>query len=367
MDSRAPARIYADDQRLIEVSPDCWRLLSANGDGEGHLLAETTDGPSLQYPAAFGSRQRLPENMLAATDIERVVLGWSASDETWHLGLILAPPLAETRGSRWCGLARWNDPAAEARRSEASEASRALALALAKPLAIVPPRPAGAASIEAPAAPPPPLPALPYALDDWTLTAPAENQLQFTLKPAWARGQIIRAVLYLLWALGFLVMSVTSLTSGIRLPDPIILPYLGLASALLLTILGIRSLVVMLRQPRVITVDGVSQTISGANWQVSADQLEAVYASQAVKLKTRGTPVEHIRYGELNLLRKDGSFKPVLTRLRFDIKQSPSAPPPDDGSMARLSEYNARTSLQAAAVQVGRLFGLTVWDDRRSE
>lgn len=367
MDSRAPARIYADDQRLIEVSPDCWRLLVANGDGEGHLLAETTDAPSLQYPAAFGSRQRLPENTLTATDIERVVLGWSASDETWHLGLILAPPLAETRGSRWCGLARWNDPATDTHRSEASEASRALALALAKPLAIVPPRPAGAAAVETPTAPPPPLPALPYTLDDWTLTAPAENRLQFTLKPTWARGQLTRAVLYLLWALGFLVMSVSSLTSGIRLPDPAALPYLGFASALLLTLLGIRTLVLMRRQPRVITVDGFTQSVSGADWRVSADELAAVYASQAVKLKTRGTPVEQIRYGEINLLRKDGSFQPVIARLRFDIKQSPSAPPPDDGSMARLSEYNARTPVQAAAVQIGRLLGLTVWDDRRSE
>lgn len=367
METRVSARIYADAQRLIEVSPDSWRLISTNGDGEGHLLAETAAGSSLCYPEDFATRQRLPAHALAAGDIERVVLGWSATDETWHLGLILNAPLAETRGNRWCGLARWKDPAADARRGEASEAGRALAIALEKPLAIVPPRPAAAPLAETPAEPAPPLPALPYALDNWTLTAPADSRLQFTLKPSWARGQVIRAGLYLAWALGFLVMSVTSLTSGIRLPDPHFLPILGFASTLLLTLLALRILVLMRRQPRVIELDSAAQTIGCANWQLAAEQIEAVYASQTVKLKTRGTAVEQIRYGELNLLRKDGSFQPVLVKLRFDIKQSPSVPAPDDGSMARLSEYNARTPLQAAAVQAGRALGVPVWDDRRNE
>lgn len=367
METRASARIYADDQRLVEVSADGWRLLSANGSGENHVLAETANASSLSYPEPFGTRQRLPANALAAADIERVVLGWSAADETWHLGLILAPPLAESRGSRWCGLARWKDPAADARRSEASEASRALALALAKPLAIVPPRVHEAPAAETPAEPPPPLPALPYALDDWALTEPAQNQLQFALKPSWARGQVVRAVLYLLWALAFLVMSVTSLTSGIRLPDPHVLPYLGFASAALLAFLALRVLILMRRQPRAIDLDGYAQTMRCANWQLTASEIEAVYASQVVKVKTRGTASEQIRYGELNLLRKDGAFQPVLAKLRFDIKQTPSAPPPEDGSMARLSEYNARTPLQAAAVRMGRLLGVPAWDDRRSE
>ncbi|MFN8378927.1 MAG: hypothetical protein U0452_09670 [Anaerolineae bacterium] len=367
METPATARIYADDQRLIEVSPDGWRLISANGNGEGQVLAETANGYSLSYPETFGTRQRLPADALASSDIERVVLGWSASDETWHLGLILTPPLAETRGSRWCGLARWKDPAADSHRGEASEAGRALAIALAKPLAIVPPSPDEARAAETPVEPPPPLPTLPYALDEWSLTAPSENQLQFVLRPSWARGQLIRVVLYLLWALGFLVMSVTSLTSGIRLPDPHILPILGFASAALLIVLAIRLLVLMRRQARTIDVDGSTQMIHCKNWQVTADQIDAVYASQVVKLKTRGTPVEQIRYGELNLLRKDGSFQPVLVKLRFDIKQSPSAPLPGDGSMPGLSEYNARTPLQATAVRMGRMLGVPVWDDRRSD
>jgi hypothetical protein len=37
---RASARIFANDHRLIEVSPDGWRLLSVNGSGEGEILAE---------------------------------------------------------------------------------------------------------------------------------------------------------------------------------------------------------------------------------------------------------------------------------------------------------------------------------------
>ena len=354
MENQASIRIFADDHRLIELGANSWRLLSANGNGQSEPLAETTDAPSLRCAPAFGTRQRLPGDELTATDIERVVLGWSASDETWHLGLILVPTVADARGSRWCGLARWKDPASEAHRAEAAEAGRALATVLAKPLAIVPPHPGEAHAATDTERAPAVLPALPYTLDDWVLTAPTATQLHFQLHANWARNRQIRGIFYLVWAALFLIMAVTSLTSGIRLPDPQVLPVLGFASGILLIVLGIRTFLQVRRQTRAIDVD-------------AADQIDSVYASQVVKLKTRGTPVEQIRYGELNLLLRDGQFRPVITRLRFDIKQSPSAPAPTDGTLARLTEANARTPLQAAAVRMGLLLGVPAWDDRRSD
>lgn len=366
---RASARIFANDHRLIEVSPDGWRLLSVNGSGEGEILAEAAPGAPLSYPAAFGNRLHLPEVELTPAEIERVVLGWSATDQTWHLGLILNPTLAAARGSRWCGLARWADPTAEAHRGEATEAGRALAITLARPLAIVPPRvgeaqPAG----DVPASPPPPLPALPYVLDDWTLSATSENQLRFTLRPSWARTRTIRAILYGLWALCFLVLSITSITSGIMLPTPEFLPFLGFACTIWLVFLALRTLVIMRSQPRWVELDGTAQVVRGPNWQLPADQIESVYATQAVKLRKRGTPTEQVRYGEINLLLRDGTFKPVVAGLHFDLKLPMQAGEPlTDGGMLRLSEYTVRTTLQAAAVRISRLLGAPAWDDRRTD
>lgn len=367
MENHAPARILATDQRLIEISPDGWRLLSANGGAESTVLAEAAPGANLQYRATFGSRLRLPEHGLAATDIERVVLGWSAPDETWHLGLILNPALAEARGSRWCGLARWSDPTAEAHRCDATEAGRALALTLARPLAIVPPRvgearPAAGAASE----PPPPLPALPYTLDDWAVSAASETQLRFELRPGWVRGRVIRAILYLVWALGFAVLSVTSLTVGIMLPTPEFLPWLGIACTIWLVFMALRTLLLIRRQQRRVEIDGLAQTVRGADWQIPAGQVNAVFATQAVKLKTRGKATEQVRYGEINLLLNDGAFQPVVAQLHFDLKLPLQAGElPADGAMLRLTEYTVRTTLQAAALRVARLLNVPAWDDRR--
>ncbi len=369
MANRASARIFANDHRLIEVSPNGWRLLSVNGNGEGDVLAETAVGAPLRYPAAFASRLHLPDTELAPTEIERVVLGWSPSDQTWHLGLILNPALAETRGSRWCALARWNDPSADVHRGEAAEAGRALAMALARPLAIVPPRPGEAQpAADAPTAPPPPLPALPYELDDWTLSATGENQLRFALRPSWARTRTIRATLYALWALLFLILSITSFTSGIKPPQPDFLPWLGLACAVWLVFLTLRTLVQVRQQPRWVEIDGYAQVVRGPDWQIPADQIDSIFASQVIKLKKRGTPSERVRYGEINLLLGDGGFQPVVTQLHFDLKLPMQAGElPADGSMLRLTEYTVRTTLQAATVRIARLLGVPAWNDRRAE
>ncbi len=364
---RASARIFANDHRVIEVSPNGWRLLSANGSGE-EVLAEAAPGAALRYPAEFGARLRLPESALQPGAIERVVLGWSASDETWHLGLILVPALAESRGSRWCGLARWHDPVAETHRGEAAEAGRALALTLARPLAIVPPRPGETkAQSEAITTPPPPLPPLPYTLDEWTLSAPSENSLRFSLDPAWGRGRALRAAAYVIMAVAFLILSVAGVTSGIMLPQPEALTWLGLASAAWLLILAIRTLVLARRQVRWIEIDGYEQVVRSNRWRLPVEQIDSVFASQVVKVQKRGTPADHVRFGELHLRQRDGRFQPVLTRLRFDLTVPPAPPAPEDGSLARLTELTAQTPLQAAAVRIARLIGVLAWDDRREE
>ncbi|MGV2436204.1 MAG UNVERIFIED_CONTAM: hypothetical protein LVT10_16085 [Anaerolineae bacterium] len=61
-------------------------------------------GQSLRSTESFALDTRfLPKNgELQTRYIERVVLGWSAEDEKWHLGLMFAEKLAQARGSRWC-------------------------------------------------------------------------------------------------------------------------------------------------------------------------------------------------------------------------------------------------------------------------
>src|SRR5688500_11827954 len=97
--------ISAADNHSIHSSLARWRLLH----NEKPLAEASPRG--FRYGGRFGSSRRLSETgVLEASDILQVVLGWQQTDEYWHLGLILAPRIADERGSRWCELVAWPDP-----------------------------------------------------------------------------------------------------------------------------------------------------------------------------------------------------------------------------------------------------------------
>lgn len=293
------ARISAANNLTIEYDEQYWRLLT-NGAGIDHVLVEAATGKPLSYMPTFGSRRKLPTTGKLPTQyIDRVVLGWSAKDEAWHLGLMLQPELAEARGSRWCEIAHWYDPQHNTYDDLATQAGERLAEALMRPFNFIPPRvnstPAQVASPPAtapspspepvsPYAPPPSnpptaaaepyappypapypaeqpgevtrpkplehdlpvqqptrpvdLPPLPLSFDVWVLDRPdGATYLEFKRVGSWARARVWRIFWYTLWAVVYIVLSIATLRAPIAPPRPEWLPYLGLASAGVLVLL----------------------------------------------------------------------------------------------------------------------------------
>ena len=98
-------QISAADNHIIHTSHARWRVIHND-----RPLAEATP-QGLRYGSRFAATRRLATNgVLDREYIAQVVLGWQHTDEAWHLGLILAPALANERGSRWVELVYWPDP-----------------------------------------------------------------------------------------------------------------------------------------------------------------------------------------------------------------------------------------------------------------
>ena len=63
------------------------------------MRCRANTGQPIKYLPVFAHKRRLPDTgRLPLDSIQRVVLGWSHEDESWHLGLLLGPELAEARG-----------------------------------------------------------------------------------------------------------------------------------------------------------------------------------------------------------------------------------------------------------------------------
>ncbi len=393
-------RIAAANNLIIEYEQDHWRLLQGSGTSD-RILVETTPDAALRYPSSFGVIRRLPENgTLDAAGIERVVLGWSSKDQTWHLGLMLQSSLAEARGSRWCGLAVW--PAPNGHGAElhdaVTQAGEQLANQIQRPFLLVPPkvepvstngitaplpihRPPIAEPAYQPAArpvetlPPPALPELPYQLDDWRLDRAADGRLIFTM-PGLMRRRMLKSLWYLLWAVVFAILSITSLMSAIAPPQPTFLPYAGIAGAVFL--LGL-SVVTFLNARKKITrveIDGATGTISGfktggSAWQYQRDDISDIYASQVMNKVNRRQHHRTTRYGELNLRLHSGEFVPVIFGINLETKIEVEFS--DDAELDRLNEaeiapltiYNTKTKLQAAALRLAETLNINAVNDRR--
>jgi len=387
-------RISAASNLIIEVEPERWRLLT-NGGGSENILIDAAPGGPLRYDANFGSRRHLPENgTLPREDIQRVVLGWSDKDNAWHLGLVLKGDLVDQRGSRWCGLAHWNDPLANQYQGVAAQAGQALADQVKLPFTLIPP-PAGSlqsavtssvgadgamtyatpariatATLE-PVAPPIPQPNLPLVFDLWTLRPIAQGQLELALASSWVRSKLMRVLWNIVWLAVFILLTATTLTSGIALPRPEILVYFGFASITLLVLLIFYNL-----YEAISAVNHIVFEAEGVRWMrgkrtrhaIPVDQIAAVYVSQVVtKAGKRGKSAERrvVQYGEINLLLKDGKFKSVLVQRQPDDAIPVTDDPINEEVVASLTEYNARTRLQSAGLVIAQTLHLPAEYDKR--
>lgn len=364
-------RISAAGNLTIEVDVDRWRLMVNGGTPERVLLEASANQP-LQYIELFGSKRQLPaDGTLPIHTIQRVVLGWSHEDESWHLGLLLGPEIAQQRGSRWCELARWPDPDTTVFGELAARAGRGLARTIACPFNLIEP----AVKEAAPPPPPKPLRELPLYFDQWTLNR--QSALQFVRSPRWARSRVLRIVWYAVLVAVYIILSVMTLRGIIALPKPEFLPYLGLAVAVLLVGLIGYSLYQLLTSPNRVIVDGADGTIRGLRgeverWGFNKGDVQAVYVSEVVNRRGRkkrvGDTVRDTRmvyHGELNLYLQDGRFHTIMEQAQpIEDEQSPVEAEIEDVVLP-LSSNHAYTDLQMAGLYVAQALGVECKYDRR--
>jgi len=386
-------RISAASNLIIEVQPQSWRLL-VNGNENERVLVEAVPGEPLRYGATFGSRRHLPDSgILPREDIQSVVLGWSEKDDAWHLGLVLKGALVDARGSRWCGLAHWHDPLANQYLNAATQAGQTLAHQVNCPFTVIPPHgsetPASNGSVaplEAaddatptripvttmePAPEPIPQPELPLHFDLWTFRQVDPTHQMLELSPAWGRSKLIRVAWNIIWLGVFIILVVTTLISGIALPRPEFLVYLGFASIIVLFFVIIYNLF-----DTATHVNRIVFERAGVRWlrgkrvrkAIPVDQIQEVYVSHVVsKITKRGKGSERrtVHYGELNLLLKNGKFQPVLVEHQTDDLIPVTDDPLNEESVVSLTVYNARTRLQSAALMISNILNVTAEYDKR--
>lgn len=370
-------QISAAENHIIHIRENAWRLSA----GERPLAQATPEG--LQYVMRFGTTRRLPPaRLLRREDMQQVVLGWQQRDEAWHLGVVLSSQLAATRGSRWCELAYWPDPDRDVFDQIAQQAGQKLADTLQLPFVLIPQR------RPAPAPPPPPLPSLPLQASHWTLerfdatqypNIPGDDRsLIFVRSRRWQTLRLSRIGWHTLWAIVYAVLSIATLTSdlalpnaGTLLPDPHLLPYLGLIISAGLVVSVIYNLYRMLTVPGHLLLDVDNRTLSawrgGQRWQVTADEVQSVYVSEVVKRKSDDPVSEH---GEINLHRGDGDFVFVLKQGEPEPNKNAreSDHPPDRSSDAvlPLTRETVETDLQAMALYLAEALGnVPAWYDMR--
>ena len=367
-------RIAAADNLAINPDLDRWQLVEYDEDGVGQVVVEAAPGQPLHCTETFAATHHLPRSgSLPLELVQQIVLGWSADDESWHLGLLLAHDLADVRGSRWCALARWPDHDTTVFADMAKEAGRSLAHTIHKPFNVVPPR---GPVVRQP--PPEPLPALPVEVPGWQLNHLDENRLQFKRTGRWVRARVMRLVWYVFWIGVYLVLSIATLradlalpNAGTMLPNPELLPYLGLAAAVVLTGLVLVILRDLLIRPNRIVIDGQKRRVlimrgKRSRQIIHTSDIQAVYASHVINRRRKRRKIYH---SELNLLLASGKFRRLLQDASEE-EVSDSADPAPNGDpgedLHSLTGGTARTTLQVMALHTARTLGdLPCWYDQR--
>src|SRR5262249_15706635 len=245
--------IAAANNLTIRAEQNDWALFNGRADDPMPIVEASPDG--LTYRPAFGTARRLsPDGRLPAEQIAMVVVGWAVEDSSWHLGLMVAPELAQSRGGRWCGLARWEN----ADGPSAAQAGETLAGTLNKPFRLVPPPDTAQASLAPavpaaapapyvpaePAAPPlppielPPVPLMPLPITagEWTLEGNQDGLVSGRSK-SWRNKTLLNAGFFGVLTLIFGALSLGARLSPFAPVQPDWLPLVGIGLTLLMIFL----------------------------------------------------------------------------------------------------------------------------------
>ncbi len=364
--------VPAAENLFVELAPEAWRLLHSDLRGSHELLCAGPDA-MLRYSEAFAWSRHLPASgALAIGHIERIVLGWSESDQAWHLGLLLTPQLAALRDSRWCELVSWPDPDQSDFLELAERAGQTLAALTGRPFQLIAPQapvPQVREPIfeEAPSPPERPLPHLPLAFSDtWSLEIGTTGMLQLVRDPKAARAMTRRILWYTLWAAVYVFLIVASHFSGIAMPGPAFLPLLAAFSALVLVLLIARNLVLRRNAPDLFIFDNYQRQIRARRgaavlWIRRMEQIQSIYVSELQRKRRRRG--DGLQYAELNLHLSSNQFQHLLQSAQ------PHSIAGAEGDAAQgvsvLESHSYSTNTQAVALHIAQALDLPVWLDRR--
>jgi hypothetical protein len=366
-------RISAAENLIIKMRPNHWRLLvGGETRGNEHVLVEAVNGQPLRYAAEFATSRRMPKNgELPVEYISQVVLGWSQDDESWHLGLVLAPDLAEARKSRWCALAHWPDPDGNVFIDMAQQAGTSLANALGRPFHLVPMR-----RRPEPAPPPePPLPELPLTVGTWKLERRTPAHLQLLRSSRWSVSRLTRATWYTSLSVVYVVLSTATLNTdlalpnaGTMLPNPEMLPYMGLVVAVMLILMTLYILYELIARPDRIVIDGERGRIvalrgNRKRWTLQRDQLQGVYVTQVVNRRGKKRKIYH---GEINFLLGKKRFFRLIEQPEREEPRREEYEEAAEEAVTSLTAFDVQDDLQAAGLHIARTLGdLPAWYDQR--
>lgn len=299
--------IRATPPLQIDADEFSWRLINIQYP-QTPLVEATSDG--LQYVSAMSRARRLPEGGLPVNDVEMVIVGWEAG--VWQLGLLLAAEVAQVRGGRWCGLARWADESGTTEQYAARTAGQLLSGVLGKPYQFVAPElnheddqlafapapidPAQTMITETPSEPiiPTPRPILaqptqrtfPLTSGEWSL-----NEMRLGLRwehsKAWRRDMLIRTVFFSALTAIFVFLSVGGIVSPYAPVQPEWLPIVGIGVTILM---GLNTLYNLgaLWMTNSVEFDTRSRMIrvirrpSGVVRQIPFEKVEYILLSQAI-------------------------------------------------------------------------------------
>ncbi|MGJ3241082.1 MAG: hypothetical protein ACFE0Q_20395 [Anaerolineae bacterium] len=365
-------QILAADNHIIQSKPGKWRLTY-----QERPLAEGS-ARGFRYSRSFGVTRRLPNTgIIEADHILQVVLGWQMTDESWHLGLILAPELAQKRGSRWCEVVHWPDPDITVFQDLAQTSGQELAQSIGVPFYVIPPKRATAPIITRRDLPPLPL-RFGYWQMDVMRTPDNTPRYVITRRPSWRMQRIIKGAWYGFGSLVYLGLSVATLVSdialprtGTLLPNPQVLPYLGILISAGLVLMMLYQFALIFISINRVVIDSQERTISAwvgnrRNWSVSHVEIQSLYVSEVVKRRDEPPATEH---GELSLHLGGGNFRFVIAQTEPHDNQN--VPQPErvfsrKSDIRELTRDVAHTELQVAGLYIAEALGdVPVWHDLR--
>jgi len=195
--------------------------------------------------------------------------------------------------------------------------------------------------------------------------------LQLRRSASWSRGKLLRGVWYLLLASAYLGLSVLSLNGTLALPTPEFLPYIGLAAGAIFVILALVQIAqTFLTSNRILIEPEAHGAAAGRGqrdrWRVRREDIQAVYVSQVVNrnnIKRGKKPA--VLHGELNLYLRDESFRRILEQPQPDYDHPVMAEAEVNETVAPLTQANAVTPLQAAALYIAATLNAPCYYDLR--